>query len=68
MGKRQCWTYSTPHGDFQIRENEDGYFGPYFKDNHIIGNFFTAEKALEDLCRGFPLLPESLSQWDCTLF
>ena len=62
---RPCWTFTTPHGDFTIAMNDDGRFEPSFKGENNLGSFYTAEQALEDLCREFPGLP-GLDKWTYT--
>jgi hypothetical protein len=44
----------------------DEYFLPSFKGENVLGSFWRAEQALEDLCREFPGLPADFSQWEYT--
>jgi hypothetical protein len=63
---RSCWTYRTPHGDFQIIENGDERFEPSFKGVNKLGSFHYDFQALEDLRRDFPGLPDDLEKWEHT--
>jgi hypothetical protein len=67
MGYRECWTFRTPHGDFEIKENGGGRYEPSFKGENYIGSFSRAEQAYEDLVAYYrPPLP-ALDEWEFSL-